>query len=233
MPRLADIRAKSRPSDLVEGQPQHIGLAVFLTLGALSLLQPGGGAFLGLTAQGWAALSIALALVHQIVVAAVFRLQLHRAVLTRVFGGRDLRVWGAVFAPLLLARPVTVLIVGLLDGVPLTDWRMPEVVLGLALLGVAGWVLRAVHRDFTFRRAVGGDHFRDEIAELPLVRTGPFALVPNAMYGLGFLGLWGIALLTGSWNAFVVAAFQHAYIWVHMYCTEAPDMAWIYGDRAG
>lgn len=37
------------------------------------------------------------------------------------------------------------------------------------------------------------------------------------------------ALMFGSWNALVVALFQHAFIWVHMYCTEGPDMGRIYG----
>ena len=41
----------------------------------------------------------------------------------------------------------------------------------------------------------------------------------------------GIAMLFGYWNALVVAVFQHAYIWVHMYCTEAPDMARIYTPK--
>ena len=50
------------------------------------------------------------------------------------------------------------------------------------------------------------------------------------MYSFVFLGLWGIALLTGSWNALVLALFNHAYIWVHMYCTEDPDMRIIYKD---
>ena len=49
------------------------------------------------------------------------------------------------------------------------------------------------------------------------------------MYGLAFLGLWAIALLCGSWSALVAAAFQHAYIWVHMYTVEGPDMRRIYG----
>ena len=44
--------------------------------------------------------------------------------------------------------------------------------------------------------------------------------------------LWGIALVFGSWNALVVALFQHAYIWVHMYCTETPDMRWVYGPKS-
>ncbi len=58
-----------------------------------------------------------------------------------------------------------------------------------------------------------------------------FRYTSNAMYGVAFLGLWGIALLFGSWNALVIALFQHAYIWVHMYCTEAPDMARIYAPK--
>ena len=29
--------------------------------------------------------------------------------------------------------------------------------------------------------------------------------------------------------ALAVALFQHAYIWVHYYCTEKPDMRRIYG----
>ena len=38
----------------------------------------------------------------------------------------------------------------------------------------------------------------------------------------------GIGLLLGSWNAIVLALFYHAYIWVHMYCTEDPDMRILY-----
>ncbi|MDJ0825963.1 MAG: methyltransferase [Rhodobacter sp.] len=231
MPRLAEIRAQSRWSDILEGQPQHLGIALLMTLGAVSLLSPEGGPeFLGLSARGWAVLSIALALVHQIVVALGFRLQLHRAVLSRLFGARDMSVWAALFLPLLIARPVTVLIVAWFDLVPITGMRGLEIAAGLGLIGVAVWVIRSVLVDFTLSRALGGDHFRDEIAAMPLVRSGPFALVPNAMYGLAFLGLWGIALAFGSWNALVVAAFQHGYIWVHMYCTEAPDMRWIYAN---
>ena len=59
--------------------------------------------------------------------------------------------------------------------------------------------------------------------------TAPMVL-DGAMYGVAFLGLWGIALLLGSWQALVVAAFQHAYIWVHMYTVEAPDMRLLFGD---
>jgi protein-S-isoprenylcysteine O-methyltransferase Ste14 len=59
---------------------------------------------------------------------------------------------------------------------------------------------------------------------------GAFAWTSNAMYAIVFLGLWAIALYTGSWAALAAALFQHAYIWVHYYCTEEPDMELIYGN---
>lgn len=233
MSRLADIRSQSKLSDLIEGQVQHLGLTVLLTVGALSLLDAPADApvLLGLTGAGWARLSIALAILHQVVVAFGFRLQLHRNLLTRLFGTRDMAVWAAIFMPLLVARPITVVMTGWADAVPTTGNRPLEIAAGLLLVATAVWVMHSVIVHFTLVRAFGGDHFRDRFAEMPLVRKGAFAVTDNAMYGLAFLGLWGIALLFGSWNALVVALFQHCYIWVHMYCTEAPDMRWLYGGR--
>lgn len=231
MPRLTDIRARTGLSDMIEGQPQHLAIALLMTLGAISLLRDGGGELIGVSATGWAKLSIWLALVHQVVVALGFRLQLHRALLSRLFGARDMTVWAAIFMPLLVARPITVILTGWADTVPISPWRWAEVGLGLALLAPAFWALHGTVVHFTLRRALGGDHFRDEIAAMPLVDKGVFRYTANGMYGVAFLGLWAIALLFGSWNALVVALFQHAYIWLHMYCTEKPDMEWIHGDR--
>lgn len=231
--KLADIRSQSSWRDICEGQFQHAGLALLLTAGALSLLAAPTDAptLLGLTSADWAGLSITLALVHQIIVALIFRLQLHRNLLTRLLGDRDMAIWRTVFMPLLLARPVTVLLTGWADTTPITGHRAPEILLGAALLGLSGWALHSVLVHFTLPRALGGDHFREEIARLPLVRGGIYRYTQDAMYGVAFLGLWGIALVLGSWNALVVALFQHCYIWVHMYCTEKPDMEWIYGHR--
>lgn len=230
MATLEQIREQTTPAQLLEGQAQHIGIAILMTAGAVALLDQPAEAprLLGLTARSWAIVSIAFALLHQIVVAAVFRLQLHYGTMSRMFGTRDMQVWRGIFLPLLVSRPLTVLLVALADPVPITGARLPEVLAGVALLGVAAWAIHSTVVHFTLPRALGGDHFRQEIADMPMVDKGAFAVTPNAMYGLAFLGLWGIALALGSWNALVVALFQHAYIWVHMYCTEAPDMRRLY-----
>jgi Gpi18-like mannosyltransferase len=64
---------------------------------------------------------------------------------------------------------------------------------------------------------------------MPMVQQGAFRYSSNAMYTLVSLAFWAIALLTRSQAALAVALFQHAYIWVHWYCTEQPDGAVLYG----
>ena len=233
MARLGNIRARSTWAQLIEGQPQHLAIALLMTLGALGLLRssPEDPRLLGLTSAGWAMVSIILALLHQIIVAIVFRGQLHRNMMTRLFGERDMRIWTMIFMPLLVARPITLCLTGWADTAPITQFRNIEVTLGFTLLALAIWAMHSVLKYFTIPRAVGGDHFRNAYAEMPFVDKGAFRITSNAMYGVAFMGLWGIALLFGSWNALIVALFQHAYIWVHMYCTEAPDMARIYPPK--
>lgn len=228
MSLLSKIRSHSSWSDIIEGQPQHALIAVLMTAGACSLLVDNGGSYLGLSATCWAQWSIALALVHQIMVAIVFRLQLHRNLMTRVFGKADMVIWGVLFFPLLLVRPLSIIAVGLADTVPIFETGLPLQILGGLLMVPAIWAMHSTAVYFTFPRALGGDHFRDRYADMPLVNRGAFKYTANAMYGVVFLGLWGIAFMFNSWNALVVALFQHAYIWVHMYCTETPDIRWIY-----
>ncbi|WP_299349607.1 methyltransferase [uncultured Shimia sp.] len=233
MSHLSDIRARSTWRDLVEGQPQHLAFAVLLTAGALYFLIPPveGSGLLWLDARQWAVLSIALAIAHQVIVAFVFRTQLHLNLVSRLLGDDDIRRWTLLFIPFLVLRPITVIMTGWADTVPIGLPPAVQWIVGAFLVALAIVTMHSVLKHFTIRRAVGGDHFRDEIAAMPMVREGMFKFTDNAMYGIVFGGLWGIALMFNSWNALVLALFQHAYIWVHMYCTEKPDMEWIYGTR--
>ena len=179
----------------------------------------------------WFALCLGEAVAHQVYVWIAWRAQLGWRVFTRAFGHRDLAVYGAVFFPLLLLR---VVLVAAVSAAGAGSLRLPlglAVGLGAFLLVPALYTGWSVGRYFGFARAAGGDHFRRKYRELPLVRQGAFAWTPNAMYALGFLGLWSIALLSRSHAGLVAALFQHAYIWVHYACTEEPDMELLRGTR--
>lgn len=83
---------------------------------------------------------------------------------------------------------------------------------------------------FGFKRAFGIDHFDSSYRSRPLVREGIFRFTPNAMYVAGLLVLWIPGLLLRSQAALAVAVFSHLFIWGHYFCTEKPDMEYIYGS---
>ena len=233
MRSLALIRARTPKREILRGQLQHAMLALLITVGAGAMLHQTQSRVLGLSAIHWAYLAMGVALVHQIMVAVVFRLQLHFDVMVRLFGGRALRIWGLMFLPLLVARPTTVLLAGWADAGSLGGSRGLQFAAGLALLAPAIWAMHSVLKYFTIPRALGGDHFFDRYLNMAMVERGAFRYSANAMYSFVFLGFWAIALLSGSWNALVLALFNHAYVWVHMYCTEDPDMGILYAPGAG
>jgi protein-S-isoprenylcysteine O-methyltransferase Ste14 len=228
---LATIRENTNWRQIAEGQLQHVGIVILLCAGAISLLRPS-GSFLGIEATTWAITAIGAAILHQVIVALGFRLELHKAFLTRLWEDRALRTWGMIFFPLLIARPLLTIATAIGDIGTGPLWTPLAMLIGVGLLAIAAWTMHSVISYFGFARALGGDHFSDTYREMPLVREGAFRYSDNAMYSFAFLGLWGIALLFNSWNALVVALFQHAYIWVHMAFTEAPDMRRLYGPSS-
>ena len=215
------------------GQFQHILLLVGLFLGTVFLAQSAldDSTWLGITDSTWFYTLLAVVIIHQILGWFVFRSQLCFSLFSRVFGRYDLLVWGILFFPFLLLRPLLTLALGLADAGSLTEFRSLQIILGLILLLPVFYTLWSLHKYFGMTRALGADHFREEYRQMPIVREGAFKYSSNAMYAFVFLLFWAIALLTGSLATLAVALFQHAYIWVHLYCTEEPDMRIIYGNE--
>lgn len=218
------------PKFFFEGQLQHVLLLAGLVPGAIYLARPAlnGSRWLGIPDSSWFLALIVLVIVHQVVAWLVFRSQLCFSLFSEVFGKHDLLAWSLIFIPLLLLRPLLLLGLGLADYGSMGPYRGLQVAIGLVLLVPVAYTFWSVYKYFGVRRALGGDHFRREYGDMPLVREGAFKYSANAMYTLGFLALWSIAFLTGSIAALAAALFQHAYIWVHYYCTEQPDMRVIY-----
>lgn len=213
-----------------KGQVLHLGSAVILVPIAWAFAAPtlGRGHFGGLSDQAWFWLAISIPVVHQVLVWLVFRGQLGWGALTRIFGEADLLVWGIVFMPLLVARPIAVYGLARANAATLHLPQGVAVLIGVVILIPCVFTLASVGRYFGIRRALGGDHFRIAYRKMPLVKKGAFRYSSNAMYSFAFLGLWSIALLIGSQAALSVALFQHAFIWAHYVGTEAPDMELIY-----
>jgi hypothetical protein len=217
------------PLRRADGLGIELVAAVVLGTVAWWVADPGGG-WLGWPGQTWMAAAIGVPVIHQLVVAVGWRAELFDRWFTRHFGDRALVVFGGLFFPLFLLRPVLVLGVALADRGSLWTPGTASFVTAAVLAAPALWTFGSVIRYFGIRRALGVDHFDPGLDE-PLERRGAFAVVPNAMYALGFLALWAIAVAAGSQAALAAAGFQHAFIWAHYWSVERPDMQVIYGRR--
>jgi hypothetical protein len=219
--------------DIFERQPLHwlllallVAVAAVLRTEAMAV-----GAFWGLVSTTWFWLSVASAVAHQVYVWFVWRVELHRRLISRLIGSKwGFRIYAFDFALLMTARIITIIGLAAANRDTLA-WPVAVIyILAAALLVPFIYLQYSVLRYFGMRRAAGLDHFDPAMRHEPLVREGIFAYIPNAMYTVGFFGLYLPGLLLQSQAALLAAAFQHAYIWVHYYCTELPDMRHIYGE---
>jgi hypothetical protein len=217
---------------LFEGQLAHL-ISVALLLVALyaAAALPGfaEGAWLGLSTTLWVWLAVADAIAHQVFVWISWRVELRDQGLMRRFGAGAFPAYKAIFAILIVLRPVLIFALGRANRGTLAIDPWLGYAVSLVLLAPAAYLMYSVVHYFEIDRAFGIDHFDPAYRNAPLVRRGIFRWTPNAMYVFGFFVLWIPALLFQSVAALAVAAFSHAYIWVHYYCTEKPDMRRIYG----
>jgi len=227
-------------SYLYKRQALHILLLLLMVMAMLAAIPDHlpGGEWMGLKDHQLLALMAVIVPVHQVIVALVFRLQLMHGLFTRLFGAKDLFVWGTIFLPLLILRFLAVAGLALSTSGSLNQllpetFRIPGIILGILLLIPAVYTIYSVFRYFGLTRALGADHFREEYRHLPLENRGMFRYSSNAMYVYALFIMWALALLTWSWPALIAALYQHLAIWIHWYCTEAPDMEVIYGSGTG
>ena len=214
------MASDSRPPQIWTGQLFHFGcLAILLILTWLAwqqLAAPFPIAF-------W--LTVAIPIAHQMFVWLSWRLQLSSSAITKSIGYRAYLV---IFFVLLISRVITIAILAWLDrgslGLPRLAWSIITITLSL----IAIYTGYSVARYFGFERAAGADHFKSAYREMPMVKQGIFRFTNNGMYTGGFMLLWAIALGFDSSAALVAAAFSHAYIWVHFFATEQPDMRYLY-----
>ena len=172
-------------------------------------------------------IAVCFPIVHQVFVWMAWRLEILSSVTSNTIGFRG---YVACFFLLFGGRFLSLFALAWMDRDSLQLRALPRIVVTgiLAVLGV--YAMYSVMRFFGMARAAGADHFDPRYRNLPLVREGIFRFTSNGMYLYAFLLFWAIAVGFNSSAALTVAAFSHAYIWVHFYATEKPDMDFLYSS---
>ncbi|MCR9276769.1 MAG: phosphatidylethanolamine N-methyltransferase family protein [Pseudomonadaceae bacterium] len=173
-------------------------------------------------------LAVAVPVCHQIFVWLAWRVELNGNATSRLLGFHG---YLAVFFTLFGARFISLIALGWVDRGSLQLNLSLQIFLVMALALPGLYAMYSVRRYFGMARAAGADHFNERYRAMPLVSAGIFRFTSNGMYLYAFLLFWAIAIGFDSANALAVAAFSHAYIWVHYFATEKPDMEYLYASR--
>ena len=213
---------KLSPPTLWKGQTLHFaGLVMLLAVTAFLwelLSRPH-------TWEFW--LAVASPILHQVWVWVAWRNELNSSSISRSVGfAAYLWVCFSLFA----GRFFTLALLAISDQGSLGLFPTILISLTVILLLLGLFAMINVKLYFGMSRAAGGDHFDQRFRDMPLVKEGIFRYTKNGMYVFAFLLFWAIAIGFNSASALVVAAFSHAYIWVHYYATEKPDMDFLYGS---
>ncbi len=77
------------------------------------------------------------------------------------------------------------------------------------------------------------DHFEPEkYKKLGLVKKGIYKYLNHPIYSIGVLPDFIPALLWNSWAGLCMALYILFCEWVHFFCTEQPDIQFIYGSHS-
>jgi hypothetical protein len=216
-----------------EKQGQHLLMLALLLAGAVWASRIPGvleGSHRGIPTSKWFWWSIAVPIVHQVWVWLCWRLELHYKALSRSLVDWGFRIYAIGFATASFFRFYTIVGLGLANRGSLDISQTLLDVLALVMSIPTIYLFYSVARYFSYKRALGADHFDESYRTKPLERRGIFRFTRNGMYIYGFFAIWIPGLLFASKAALLSAAFSHIYIWVHYYCTEVPDMSRIYGQ---
>ena len=173
----------------------------------------------------WSA--IAVPVMHQVFVWLAWRMELRSSATSKLIGFRGYLVF---FFLLFGGRFITLLALAWVDRGSLKLQILTQAIATILLLLPGMYAMYSVKRYFGMARAAGADHFDSRYRDMPLVSEGIFRFTSNGMYLYVFLLFWAVAVGFNSTAALLVAAFSHAYIWVHFYATEKPDMDFLYGS---
>ena len=213
---------KKSPPSLWAGQLLHLCCLTLLLVLTWIVWTNVGKPFPG---PFWIAIAVPIA--HTIFVWLAWRLELHSSLISNTIGFR----WYVIlFFILFGGRFVSLLVLAWVDQGSLQLALLPQVIVTIILVLPGIYAMYSVQRYFGMVRASGADHFDSRYREMPFVKAGIFRFTNNGMYVYAFLLFWALAVGFNSAAALIVAAFSHAYIWVHFYATEKPDMDYLYGS---
>jgi protein-S-isoprenylcysteine O-methyltransferase Ste14 len=219
---------------IFEKQLLHLLFLMLLLVGLFLFSNVDGfrkGELWGVDAITWLYLFVGITVIHQVFVWFCWRTELYAGWLSQWFGHKAFAVYVLLFFIFIISRPLLITFLAIANKETIPINHTFSVILVILLAAPSIYLMYSIVRYFGFKRAFGMDHFDGSYRRKALVKKGIFRYTRNGMYVYGLLILWIPGVLFSSLTSLAAALFSHIYIWVHYFCTEKPDMGFIYGQE--
>lgn len=183
----------------------------------------------GLTASEWIAVSWVFAGLSQFWVAFFWRFELHRGAISARLGRAGFLIHRIGYVTLFACRLLPLLAISGATAGTLAIPPWLRIGFMAVTLPPTLWAIHCAVFYFGLDRASGADHFDPAYRKARFEERGIYRYVNNSMYAVALLALYYPGVLDQSALALITAAVHHAFVWVHYYCTEKPDLREIYG----
>ena len=222
--------------NIFEKQDWHFVLLALLVVSANTIMDRFPlfflGAFWGLSAETWLWIGIIAAILHQLYVMIIWRVQLETQWLTANLPRIGYIAYLVDYTMMLIARIGAIVLVALANRETLFIPAAARWTTALILAIPFAWLVHSIIKYYGFKRMAGAEHFELSSRDTGWAGQGIFKYVPNAIYVFGPLAFYIPGFLLASPASLLLALFNHLYLWIHYFCTELPNLRRIYGpDR--
>ena len=187
------------------------------------------GQWLGFSTREWYLTATITPIIHQIYIWLCWRGELYFKALSKVFGRKAFTVFTVIFFLLISIRFFSIIAVCFADYQSLDIPGQARYPLSFILHLPALYAIYSVARYFGITRAAGEDHFKpEEYRNRPFVKQGMYKYSSNVLYVYVMLIFLAVAVVSASKGGFLAAFYMYATVWTHYFCTEKPDISYIY-----
>ncbi len=222
--------------NIFEKQDWHFALLALLvvSVNAIMVLYPLSftGVFWGLSTGTWLWIGVFTAILHQIYIMLIWRIQLETRWLTTNLPRLGFIAYLIDYTLMLAARTGAIILVAAANRevifIPDSFRWVGSIILGI----VFTWLTYSVTKSSSYKDLAGAVFFESKDPNHCGIQKNISAVVPGAVYIFGPLSFYIPGLVLASPASLLLALFNHIYIWIHYCYTEAPSLKRVYSSNS-